>query len=63
MDEFNLMSRNESATVYSKFEESLKAPMKPIIEAHNDLQFTYNSLDQLIDEVVSQNEWLLNSKN
>lgn len=45
----------------SRFEESLKVPMKPIIEAHSDLQDTYNNLDMLISEVVSQNEWLLNS--
>lgn len=67
MEEFGSFSRRsrmnneESLSAYTRFEDSLKIPMRPIIEAHNDLQHTYNNLDELINEVVSQNEWLLNS--
>jgi hypothetical protein len=68
MDDYSSYSRRSRIPVeeplpfYSKFEESLKAPMKPIIDAHDSLKYTYNSLDELIGEVVSQNDWLLNSK-
>ena len=55
------MQGEDLMPVYSRYEESVKASMKPIIDAHTDLQDTYNNLDMLIDEVVSQNEWLLNS--
>ncbi|OMJ79449.1 hypothetical protein SteCoe_20551 [Stentor coeruleus] len=68
MEEFGSISRRsrmnneENLSAYTRFEDSLKIPMRPIIEAHNELQNTYNNLDELIDEVVSQNEWLLNSR-
>lgn len=45
----------------TKLEETLKNPMRPIIEAHTDLQTAYKDLDVIIDDVVSRNEWILNS--
>jgi hypothetical protein len=67
MDELNTYARRsrvqfeESIQSQARVEESLKQPMKPVIEAHFNLQNTYNNLDNLINEVVLQNEWLLNS--
>lgn len=44
------------------YEDSVKNLIQPAqIEYHN-LRDTYNKLDMLVEEVVSRNEWLLNSK-
>ena len=55
------MQIEDSSQIYSKVEDLIKQPMRPVIEAHTNLQNTYNNLDYLINEVVLQNEWLLNS--
>lgn len=67
MEDLSTFSRRSRMQVdepnfqYTRFEESLKQPMRPILDAHSDLQSTYSNLDYLINEVVMQNEWLLNS--
>jgi len=56
------MQIDETNFQYTRFEESLVHPMRPILDAHTDLQSAYSNLDYLINDVVMQNEWLLNSK-
>ena len=62
MDDFSSYSRRsripneDTIYLYSKIEETLKNQMKPVVDAQNELQSTYNNLDNIINEVVSQNE-------
>jgi hypothetical protein len=42
--------------------DSVKNLIKPAQVEHQNLRDTYNKLDMLVEEVVSRNEWLLNSK-
>ncbi|CAG9310218.1 unnamed protein product [Blepharisma stoltei] len=55
-------SKSQRDTEETRLEEALKNPMKPIIEAHTELQTAYKDLDVIIDDVVSRNEWILNNK-
>ena len=54
---------SEETTQYqAKIEKLVEEPMKPVNSAYSSLQEGYNGIENLIEEVVSRNEWLLNSK-
>ena len=67
MEEISYTRRSRQSTeeplpFQARVETHIKAPMKLINDAHSELQDTYNNLHSIVNEVVSQNEWLLNSK-
>ena len=65
MEEIKALSKlikNKEPEPPSQPEKAEDEAMKPIQTAHVSLQEGYNGLEDLIEEVVSRNEWLLNSK-